>query len=146
MSVEQPRTSRVVATFLTPKRGEPAESRPSVTIQADFGVVGDAHAKPASGRQLLLMDAETLAALDLPPGTLKENLTTSGLALHSLPLGTRLRVGEAVVELTKHCPPCADLNDIRPGLQREAAVGRRGVLARAVQDGEVRVGDVVAVL
>ena len=138
-------TPRVQALFITPRKGEPVRVLAAAEIVPNFGLAGDAHARPNSDRQLLLIDAETLRDLDLPSGNLKENVTTVGLPLQSLPSGQRLRVGSAIVELTKSCPPCADLNEIRPGLQR-AIVGRRGVLARVVAGGEVRVGDEIELL
>jgi MOSC domain-containing protein YiiM len=136
---------RVSSLFITPKKGEPARALDTAELVTNHGLAGDAHARPNSDRQLLLMDVETLRDLDLPAGILKENVTTVGIALRDLPSGQRLLVGSAVVELTKGCPPCADLNEIRPGLQREL-VGRRGVLARVVNGGSVRVGDEIVLV
>lgn len=136
---------RVRGLFITPKRGEPARALDSAEIVLNHGLAGDAHARPSSDRQLLLMDAETLAELDLPAGVLKENVTTAGVPLHKLPSGQRLKIGSAVVELTMHCRPCADLNDIRPGLAREI-IGRRGVLARVVRGGRARLGDEIEII
>jgi MOSC domain-containing protein YiiM len=136
---------RVSAMFITPKKGEPACALDTAELVTNYGLAGDAHARPNSDRQLLLMDAETLRDLDLTAGVLKENITTVGIPLRDLPSGQRLLVGSAVVELTKGCPPCADLNEIRPGLQREL-VGRRGVLARVISGGTVLVGDEIALV
>ena len=112
---------------------------------ADLGLEGDWHAKPASARQVLLMDEETLKAFDLSAGRIRENITTRGIAINALAPGARLRVGNAIFEITKRCAPCEFINDIRPGL-RDEMEGQRGMLARVVQGGEVQLGDVIEVI
>ncbi len=109
----------------------------------DRGLEGDRHARAGSRRQVLLADRETLDALEVRPGQIRENLTTEGIAVQALPSGTRLRVGPALLEITGPCEPCAFMDTIRPGL-REASRGRRGVTARVIEGGEVQVGDPVA--
>src|SRR6266536_3199781 len=91
----------------------------------DGGMPGDAHFAPGSARQLLLIEAETLAALGIEPGTVKENLTVDGVSLMGLPAGTRLEVGDAELEVTKECEPCSRMDEIRFGLRAEL-VGQRG--------------------
>lgn len=112
---------------------------------ADRGFDGCAHGRPGSPRQVLLMDIETLADLGLPPGAIKENITTQGLDLHSLPRGQRLRVGDAILEVTLPCEPCKLMDDIRPGLQ-QALRGRRGQLCRVLQSGRIRPADPIALI
>jgi MOSC domain-containing protein YiiM len=111
----------------------------------DGGIPGDDHFAPGSIRQLLLIEAETLAALGVEPGAVKENLTVEGVVLMGLPEGTRLEVGRAELEVTKECEPCSRMDEIRDGL-RTKLVGRRGMLARVTRPGRVRTGDQVRVL
>lgn len=94
---------------------------------------------------MLLLDSETLAELGLAPGALKENITTAGVHLAALAPGSRLRVGEALLEVTKECTPCSEMDKLRPGLQNELQ-GRRGMLARVVEGGLIRVGDTLTLL
>jgi MOSC domain-containing protein YiiM len=108
------------------------------------GLKGCAHGRPGSKRQVLLMDVETLEAMDLKPGLVKENVTTRGLDVKSLHRGQRVRVGEALLEVTLPCEPCGRMDDIRPGLQAELR-GRRGMLCRVVKGGVVRRGDPIEV-
>ena len=107
---------------------------------AGKGLKACAHGRPGSKRQVLLMDVETLEAMDLRPGLIKENVTTRGLDLKGLRRGQRLRVGEALLEVTLPCEPCGRMDDIRRGLQEELR-GRRGMLCRVVEGGMIRRGD-----
>jgi len=112
---------------------------------ANRGFAGCAHAQPGGLRQILLMDAETLGELGLHPGEIKENITTRGLDVRRLRPGQRLRIGEALVEITVPCGPCKRLEEIRPGLKQEMR-GRRGILCRVVEGGRVRAGDSIVAL
>jgi MOSC domain-containing protein YiiM len=114
----------------------------SVRAVENLGLEGDRHAKADSKRQVLFMEAETLEKLGLEAGQVKENVTTRGIELMSLPLGTRLRVGEAVFEITGECHPCERMEEIRSGL-REMLGGQRGMLARVAQSGKLSVGDAI---
>jgi MOSC domain-containing protein YiiM len=111
----------------------------------EAGIEGDAHRSPGSVRSVLLEDREVLEELGLAPGQIKENVTLGGVGVNALEPGTRLRIGDAVLELTKECAPCTRMEEIRPGLQ-ERLRGRRGVLARVVEPGTARIGDPVHVL
>jgi MOSC domain-containing protein YiiM len=113
---------------------------PAVFI-ADLGLEGCRHARPKSRRQVLLIEEETLAALGLETATLKENVTTRGIDLTSLPEDTRLQLGdEVVLWVTGPCHPCDLMDEIRDGLEEELW-GQRGVLAWVKTGGRVRVGD-----
>ena len=112
-----------------------------VVALSGYGLQGDRHANPQSHRQVLLMDKAVLDTLELAPGTIRENVTISGLPLHSLPEGQRLRIGEQVVlEITGLCEPCPRMDEIRMGL-RETLEGQRGMLTRVVKGGVLKVGD-----
>mgnify|MGYP001362430558 CR=1 FL=1 len=141
-----PPAARVVSVQIAPAYRAPMEFLGAAEVRANWGLVGDHHARPDSSRQVLLVEAETLERLGLKPGDVRENLTVQGLDLIALGGGSRLRVGDEVeLEITKYCAPCGRLEEIRPGLIREIA-GRRGMLARVVQGGTVKPGDAVTVL
>ena len=126
-------------------RGEAMQPKESIRAIADLGLEGDSHAKKGSARQVLLIDEETLEGFGLRAGSVRENITTRGIALHSMTSGTRLRLGTTVMEITKDCAPCEFINDLRPGL-REKMEGHRGMLARVIEGGELQVGDTVEVV
>jgi MOSC domain-containing protein YiiM len=109
------------------------------------GLEGDKHAGGAPDRQILLADKESLDAVNVRPGMIKENLTVEGLNVMELPPGSRLHLGaSAVLEITKVCEPCFRMDEIRDGLQQEL-IGRRGMVSRVVQGGSIHVGDPIAV-
>lgn len=114
-----------------------------ISILAGFGVEGDAHAgekvkhrylarrnpNAPNRTQVHLLQSELFAELQtggisLQPGEMGENVTTSGLDLLALPLGTQLHLGEsAIVQVTGLRTPCFQMDRFRPGLQK-ACLGR----------------------
>jgi MOSC domain-containing protein YiiM len=117
------------------------QSVAGVQAVADFGLEGDRHARAGQGRQVLLIENETLNALGLAPGMLKENVTTQGIDLMSLSPGQRLHVGrDVVLEISGECEPCERMDEIRAGLRAELA-GRRGMNSRVIRGGSIQVGD-----
>jgi MOSC domain-containing protein YiiM len=75
----------------------------SATLRTGVGIDGDKHAVESSKRQVLLADQECLDAVEVPPATIKENLTVEGLDVMSLEPGTRLRIKDVVLEITSVC-------------------------------------------
>jgi MOSC domain-containing protein YiiM len=116
------------------------EELSEVHAVGDRGFAGCAHGRPGSKRQVLLVDRETLEAMDLQPGTIRENITTDGLNVNSLRVGQLLRIGEARLEVSAVCTPCDQMEAIRPGLRKELW-GRRGMLCRVLDGGVIRRGD-----
>jgi MOSC domain-containing protein YiiM len=123
----------------------PMEEIETAELVSDRGVKGCIHARPGAKRQVLLMDAETLEALGLVPGSVKENVTTSGLDLQQISLGLRLRIGESLLEASMPCEPCERMEEIRKGLRAELR-GRRGWLFRIVEGGIIKRGDRIEVV
>jgi MOSC domain-containing protein YiiM len=134
----------VVNLQLSPGSRLPMTSVTSAKAIENLGLEGDRHAKAGSKRQVLLIEAETLERVGLRAGDVRENITTRGIALMELPIGTRLRIGEALFELTVECEPCNLMDQLRPGL-KETLKGQRGMLARVAQSGTLSVGDVVLI-
>jgi MOSC domain-containing protein YiiM len=83
--------------------------------------------------------------VDVGPGDIGENFTTIGIDLQKLARGTRLKVGECVVEITDVRIPCGQLKKWDVDLP-ELIVGRSGWVARVVSEGVVRPGDTVQVV
>jgi MOSC domain-containing protein YiiM len=130
---------------LCPGYRQPMSVVESAEAVEQTGLRNDRHANHGSLRQVLLVEKETLDVLNLPPGTIKENVTTVGISLMGLGAASRLRIGpDVVLEIVKQCSPCSRMDEIRPGLQRELA-GRRGMLARVIKGGVIRRGDPISV-
>lgn len=136
---------RIVSIQLCPGHREPMEAVSTATLITGVGLDGDKHAVGASDRQVLLADKETLDAVGVLPGTIKENLTVEGVNVMQLPVGSRVRLGQiAVLEITKVCEPCFRMDEIRDGLRQELE-GRRGMVSRVVRGGTISVGDSITI-
>jgi MOSC domain-containing protein YiiM len=148
-------------------------NRDSVTLLAGLGVEGDVHAgetvkhrfrmkKDASQpnlRQVHLIHEELFeevreAGFEVDAGELGENVTTRGIDLLGLPVGTRLHLGtQAVVEVTGLRNPCAQIDTFQKGLMKQV-VGRdddgttrfkSGIMSVVLEGGVVRPGDAIKV-
>jgi MOSC domain-containing protein YiiM len=134
--------ARVLHLFRAPKRRLPMEELAEVQAIPDAGFEGCVHARPGSQRQVLLVDRETLEAMDLAPGILRENITTDGINVNGLSVGQKLRIGAVLLEVSGVCGPCDLMEKIRPGLRKEL-YGRRGMLCRVIEGGIIRSGDTI---
>ncbi len=134
--------AKILHIFRAPKKRLPMEEMDEGRVIRDRGLDGCAHARPGSGRQVLLVDRETLEAMDLTPGMIRENITTDGINVNSLAVGQELRIGEARLQVSMVCHPCDQMEKIRPGLRREL-YGRRGMLCRVLKGGVIRRGDAI---
>jgi MOSC domain-containing protein YiiM len=110
-----------------------------VRAVAGHGFEGCAHANPPK-REVLFVSRDHLDGLDLAPGAIRENVTVAGADVQQWPVGQRVRAGEALFEITMVCDPCHRMDELRPGL-RSRLDGKRGMLARVVEGGDVAVGD-----
>ena len=97
-------------------------------------------ARESAQAEVLFVSQDHLASLDVEPGAIRENVTVAGADVQQWPVGQRVRVGEALFEITMVCDPCHRMDELRPGL-RSRLDGKRGMLARVVEGGDVAVGD-----
>ena len=122
---------------------------PEGRLVADFGLEGDRHAGRPQ-RQVSILNAETvyeLADRGMPvtPGVLGENITVEALPVMELADGTRLRIGEAELEITGDRPACRELLEVHPDALK-AMVGRTGKMARVLKGGTIRPGDSIELI
>jgi MOSC domain-containing protein YiiM len=140
---------RLLAVSISEKKGTRKKPITVGVLREEYGLVGDAHA--GTGRQVSLLANESVdtmraEGLELHPGDFGENLTVSGLEVHRLPIGARLRVGSAaVLEVTEIGKECHEECEIRAQTGR-CVMPTEGVFARVVVGGEVRAGDEVEVI
>jgi MOSC domain-containing protein YiiM len=125
--------------FLKPGHRKPMMRVATLTLVAGKGIKNDS-AFGRKRRQVLLIDREVLESFEISPGELRENITTSGLALSQLEPGMKIQIASATLEVVGECTPCSRVDEVRPGLQGEI-IGQRGVLARVLQGGQISRGD-----
>ncbi len=93
---------RILAVFRGDNKGTVKDPVPERVIRVNFGMAGDAHAETGTRRQMSLMTIESIKPMqkdgyNVVPGSFTENLTTEGIDLPSLPIGTGFAVGNSVL-------------------------------------------------
>ena len=143
-------SGKIVAVNISEKKGTPKTSvDPGVLIE-DFGFEGDAHAGKWH-RQVSLLAVESIEKAKNGPtnglchGVFAENITTEGITLYTLPIGTRFKVGEGILELTQIGKECHEGCAISK-LVGQCVMPREGVFCRVIKGGLVRPGDSIEVL
>lgn len=140
--------AEVIAVCISERKGIRKHEVPSIRVQCGHGIVGDAHAGNWH-RQISLLAEESVdkmraLGLTLQPGDFAENILTRGLKLKSLPIGTRLRVGETLLEVTQIGKKCHNDCEIKK-LTGSCVMPTEGIFAIVLQEGEIFPGDTVAV-
>jgi len=140
----------IVAVCRSKEKGTKKEIVAGGVLKQDYGLIGDAHADCCTHRQVSLLAIESIDKMrslgfNVNPGDFAENLTTEGIDLVSLPVGTRLSVGgESILELTqigKECHTgCAIYHQIG-----KCIMPKEGVFARVIHDGFVRAEDPIRI-
>jgi MOSC domain-containing protein YiiM len=132
----------VVGLFTSPARksgrSDAHERRRAIAGQ---GLEGCAHGNPPK-REVLFVSKEHLDSVNVEPGAIRENITVEGDDVQRWAVGQRVRAGGAEFEITMVCDPCHRMDELRGGLRAELD-GKRGMLARVVESGDVAVGDPV---
>ncbi len=141
------KTAQVIAVCVSPHKGERKKPTESVTLRENHGIVGDAHAGDWH-RQVSLLAMESIEkmkklGLDVDTGDFAENITTSGIHLFSLPLGTRLHLGETLVEVTQIGKECHN----RCAIYHQAGdcvMPKEGIFAKVLKGGPIKAGDSIS--
>ncbi len=143
--MESRKEGRILAVCVSERKGQQKHPVEEIRLIPGHGIEGDAHAG-AWHRQVSLLGQESVArlqekvAVPLFPGAFAENILCEGLELFSLPVGTRLRVGGALCEVTQIGKEChADC-----AIRRQAGdcvMPREGIFAVVLEGGVVRPGD-----
>ena len=160
--------AHVIAVHRSPDHTFSKQATDSIELLAGLGVSGDAHMgarvkhrsrvkmdpNQPNLRQVHFIASETLAeandaGYDVAPGELGENITTAGLDLINLPVGTTLRIGDALLALTGLRNPCVQIDAFADGLQRQMLgrdengklVRKTGAMSVVLRGGTVSTGD-----
>ncbi len=141
---------RIKAISVSQKRGTQKTNVPEAELKTDFGIVGDAHAA-SWHRQISLLANESIEKMiakgaKVSPGNFAENITTEGIDLLSLSIGSKLKAGGNVeleiLQFGKECHSrCAIFEQVG-----DCVMPREGVFAKVTKGGLVKVGDVIEAL
>ena len=142
--------AKVVAVCSSKKKGTKKEAVAEGVLKEDYGLVGDAHADCCTHRQVSLLAIESISKMrslgfDVGPGDFAENLTTGGIDLVSLPIGTEISIGNEVIleisQIGKKCHSgCAIYRQIG-----KCIMPKEGVFAKVICSGLVRAGDAIKI-
>ena len=126
-------------------KGTPSDPVQEATAISGLGLEGDRSAYEGNTRQVLFVDKEILDGAGLVPGQVKENITVTGMNVSQIRPGQVFTIGDAVtLEAVGDCEACGKMDAIRMGLMDEIQ-GKRGMLAKVINGGSIKVGDSVTV-
>lgn len=141
---------KVLSINISKAKGTPKTSVTPGKLIKDFGFEGDAHAGKWH-RQVSLLAQESIEKAKgmrtdgLCHGAFAENITTQGITLHTLPVGTRLKVGECVIEISQIGKECHEGCAVSK-LVGQCIMPKEGVFATVIEGGLVHEGDEISVI
>ena len=144
--------AEVIAVNISERKGVRKHTVPAIKLVVGHGIEGDAHAADWH-RQVSLLAQESidkmqagLTDIQLKPGDFAENITTTGIEVAKLPVGTKLRVGSQVeLEVTQIGKECHLSCEIRKQVG-DCVMPREGIFTVVVTPGEIKPGDSIDVL
>ena len=141
--------ANVKAVCISEKKGTVKHPVEFIQLKQQHGIVGDAHAG-SWHRQVSLLADESVQKMrkvfaDIPVGAFAENILTEGISLSTLPVGTKLKVGQAVLQITQIGKECHADCAIRQQVG-DCVMPREGVFAVVLQAGTVQSGDDIEIL
>ncbi|MDW7973163.1 MAG: MOSC domain-containing protein [Thermodesulfovibrio sp.] len=142
--------AKVVSINISKNKGTTKTSIEEATVIENYGILGDAHAGSHWHRQISLLSNESIKkmkdmGLDVRYGDFAENITTEGIDLLSLPLGSKLKIGEVILEVTQHGKKCHSKCEIFK-VVGDCIMPKEGIFARVLKGGKIKVGDEIVLL
>jgi MOSC domain-containing protein YiiM len=139
----------VTAVCISDKKGIQKRAVDEINLKKNHGIEGDAHAGDWH-RQVSLLGEESVDKLrahfpDLPAGAFAENILTKGITLYQLPVGTKLRVGPVLMEVTQIGKECHQACAIRK-VTGDCVMPREGIFAIVLEEGSIKAGDEIEVV
>jgi MOSC domain-containing protein YiiM len=140
---------RVIAVCISEKKGERKKPVCEVLVRENYGIVDDAHAGDWH-RQISLLAMESIKkmqakGLDVTTGDFAENITTEGIDLPSLPIGTRLAIGDTLTEVTQIGKEC----HTRCAIYHQAGdcvMPREGIFVKVLRGGTIKGNDTIEIV
>ena len=142
-------TGKVVAINTSDKKGMRKKPIKEALIKADYGIEGDAHASSEWHRQVSLLALESIKkmqalGLNVKPGDFAENITTEGINLPELPIGTKMKVGEVELEVSQIGKEC----HTRCAIYYQAGdciMPKEGIFVKVIKGGKIKEGDKIVI-
>ncbi len=141
---------RIVSINISENKGTKKTEVGKAFVKKGFGIEGDAHAGDWH-RQISLLAKESIEKmeardLDLRPGDFAENLTTAGIDLTDIKIGTSLKIGkDVIIEITRIGKECHDRCEIYHRLG-DCVMPREGIFAKVNRGGWIEKGDDIMVV
>lgn len=142
--------AKIASINISTEKGKIKMPVDSAKLKLDHGIVGDAHAANWH-RQISMLAKESIDKMiargfdQLKFGDFAENITTEGIEVFTLPIGTRLKVGECEVEVTQIGKKCHNGCEIKK-LTGDCVMPREGIFVKVIKEGTIRVNDEIIVL
>lgn len=142
--------AKVVAINISKRKGIPKEQIEQGLFIEDFGLEGDAHAANWHRSVSLLAQesidkAIAMGADGLEPGKFAENITTEGIVLYELPVGTKLKIGETIQEVTQIGKVCHEKCAIFYTVG-ECVMPKEGIFTKVIKGGIIKAGDDIEII
>lgn len=142
--------AKIISINISGKKGERKKAVDSAVLKENFGIENDAHASDKWHRQVSLLAIESVKkmqdmGLDVGPGDFAENITTEGIDLPVLPLGTKITIGRDIeVEVTQIGKVCHDRCNIyyQAG---DCVMPKEGIFVKVLKGGTIKPGDEIRV-
>lgn len=140
----------IKAVCISEKKGQQKHPVDQIRLVPDVGIPGDAHAGNWH-RQVSLLGTDSVARLQekvripLLPGAFAENILCEGICLYRLPVGTKLRIGSAVCEVTQIGKECHADCAIRQQAG-DCVMPREGIFVRVLEEGTAKSGDQIQII
>jgi MOSC domain-containing protein YiiM len=139
----------VTAVCVSDVKGVQKHEVPEISVKKKHGIEGDAHAGDWH-RQISLLGVESVDKMrakfpDLPAGAFAENILTKGITLYELPIGTKLRVGGTLLEVTQIGKECHQACAIRK-VTGDCVMPREGIFVIVLEEGRIKAGDTVEIV
>lgn len=139
----------VVAVCISEKKGTMKHPVDQIEIRKNHGIIGDAHAGDWH-RQISLLASESVDKMkkvfpDIPIGAFAENILTEGIEVSKLPVGTKITVGDCLLEITQIGKECHQNCAIRKQVG-DCVMPREGVFAIVLKEGTIKAGDSITVV
>lgn len=140
----------IVSINISPRKGTFKYPAEAAELRIDHGIVGDAHAGDWH-RQISLLAQESIDSMralgveGLTPGKFAENITTEGIELFTLPVGTRLRLGACLTEVTQIGKECHQHCEIFQKVGK-CVMPTQGIFVKVLTAGTIHPGDSIEIV